>query len=215
MPYIYKITNTQNGKSYIGKTVFTLERRFQEHKNDSQKEKNSNRPLYRALHKYGIQNFTCECIEEVDNTLLSEREQYWIKYFGTYHNGYNATMGGDGGQKIDYDKVVEVYQKTRNQNETAILLDICSKSVTSILELRGIITDTSRTVSKRKFGKPVSMFDLNNNHLQDFLSLKEAAQYMVDNQLTGCKLETIRTHIAEVCNEKRKTASGFKWKFII
>ena len=39
MAYIYKITNTQNGKIYIGKTLGTVEKRFKEHCRDSQKER--------------------------------------------------------------------------------------------------------------------------------------------------------------------------------
>ena len=28
--------------------------------------------------------------------LLNEREKYWIEYYGSFKNGYNATLGGDG-----------------------------------------------------------------------------------------------------------------------
>ena len=33
-------------------------------------------------------------IEETD--IPEEREKYWIEYFGSFKNGYNATIGGDG-----------------------------------------------------------------------------------------------------------------------
>jgi len=35
MAYIYKITNTINNKVYIGKTLYSVEARFQEHIHDS------------------------------------------------------------------------------------------------------------------------------------------------------------------------------------
>ena len=35
MAYVYKITNTINNKLYIGKTVNTIEKRFNQHKNES------------------------------------------------------------------------------------------------------------------------------------------------------------------------------------
>lgn len=38
MSYIYKITNMINGKSYIGKTNLSIEKRFKEHCRDSKKE---------------------------------------------------------------------------------------------------------------------------------------------------------------------------------
>ena len=54
------------------------------------------RPLYWAIAKYGKDNFTIEQIEEVENDFLGEREMYWIHYYDSYNNGYNATLGGDG-----------------------------------------------------------------------------------------------------------------------
>lgn len=57
------------------------------------------------------------------------------------------------------------------------------------------------------------MFDLNDNYIQTFPSSHEAARYMVENGLTGCKHSTIRQHISEVCKGRRKTAAKFKWKY--
>jgi hypothetical protein len=38
MPYIYKITNKINNKLYIGKTMLSIEKRWQEHLRDYNKE---------------------------------------------------------------------------------------------------------------------------------------------------------------------------------
>jgi hypothetical protein len=48
------------------------------------------------MNKYGNEHFHIEEVEECPLEILSEREKYWIKYFFSYENGYNATMGGDG-----------------------------------------------------------------------------------------------------------------------
>ena len=96
---IYKITNLINNKVYIGKTLETLETRWKQHKKDSTRF--LNRPLYRAMNKYGIENFIIEIIETPMLEVLSERECYWIEYYNSFHFGYNATKGGDG--KILYD----------------------------------------------------------------------------------------------------------------
>lgn len=54
--------------------------------------------LYKAFNKYGIENFTFEIIEEIeDEGLLSEREKHWITYYNSFEKGYNMTLGGDGG----------------------------------------------------------------------------------------------------------------------
>ena len=57
------------------------------------------------------------------------------------------------------------------------------------------------------------MFDLSNNYLRSFKSLWEAANFMVENQLTGCKVSTIKQHISEVCKGRRKTAAKYIWRF--
>ena len=75
MGYIYKIVNDINNKIYIGKTEYSIEKRFQEHINDSKK-KYKNRPLYDAINKYGIKHFKIEQIEECQNQDLNKREKY-------------------------------------------------------------------------------------------------------------------------------------------
>lgn len=97
---IYKIENCLNGHIYIGVTN-DFERRMNEHINTSFNEnsKDFNSPIHRALRKYGVENFTCEIIEDnIDNReLMKDREQFWIKHYNSYENRehYNATPGGD------------------------------------------------------------------------------------------------------------------------
>ena len=182
-----------------------------QHLRDSRKESCKDRPLYRAMNKYGIQHFSIVCLEETD--IPEEREIFWIEQKGSFKYGYNATLGGDGKKYIDYDLVVSTYKRLGSQNDTAKELGICDDSVRSILRARGIESKTHAEVAKEKFGKLVSMYSLNDEYIRTFSSLADAAQYMIDNNLTGCKHSTIRTHISEVCRGKRKTAAKFKWKF--
>lgn len=95
MGYIYKITNQINGKMYIGKTEKTIEERWKQHIKKAQQF--TNRYLYDAMNHYGYDNFIIEVVEECDNKLLDEKEIYYINFFDTYNNGYNMTLGGDGG----------------------------------------------------------------------------------------------------------------------
>ena len=104
--FIYKIVNNINDKVYIGKTLSSLENRFLEHKRDSARECEKNRPLYKAMSKYGVDNFSIELIEEVPIEVLSQREIYWIEFYNSYKYGYNATKGGDGKLLYDYEAIV-------------------------------------------------------------------------------------------------------------
>ena len=105
MPYIYKITNSINGKIYIGKTLQSIEERWKEHCRDCTKSRVEKRPLYEAMNKYGKENFSIELVEECEESVLNEREVFWIEYYGSFKNGYNATIGGDGRPYIDYEMI--------------------------------------------------------------------------------------------------------------
>lgn len=74
---IYKITNTVNGKFYIGSAV-KLRKRFSGHKFDLENRSHDNEHLVAAYHKYGADNFIFECIEFVERKKLIEREQFHI-----------------------------------------------------------------------------------------------------------------------------------------
>lgn len=133
MSYIYKITNIINNKIYIGKTNKTIEERFKEHCKDFQRREYEKRPLYSAMNKYGIKNFKIEKLEECLADEASEREKYWIEYYNSFKNGYNATRGGDGKFYIDRELVLKLYQEYQNQQKVSELLNINVSSVGDIL----------------------------------------------------------------------------------
>lgn len=88
---IYKITNKLDNKVYIGQSV-NIEKRWGEHKRavNYTDEHTYNYPLYRAIRKYGIENFIFEIVEECSTQMLTEREQYWMDYYNSkVPNGYN------------------------------------------------------------------------------------------------------------------------------
>lgn len=213
MPYVYKITNSVNGKVYIGQTRRTVEERMDEHYRDFTTERYWDKPLYVAMRKYGIRNFTVETIEETDDPEI--REMFWIEQYRSFKNGYNATMGGKGKRYIDYDIVIETYRQLQNIVKTAELLGICTDQVVTILSSNNVHMLTSVERAELKLNTVVNMFDkLGGDYIKTFASYHDAARYLIENNLTNCKLETIRTHISEVCRGKRKSAAGFVWQSV-
>lgn len=91
---IYKITNKLNNHSYIGLST-KLEERWKYHQNPYNQKRESNKTLYKAFAKYGIENFTFEILEECSIQELGEKEKYYIAKYDTYYNGYNMTSGGE------------------------------------------------------------------------------------------------------------------------
>ena len=114
MGIIYKITNTINGKSYIGQTIRPLKRRWQEHCQNVER----CRALHRAITKYGKENFIVEEIDVADTSKeLNDKEIYWIKFYNTMTpNGYNMTEGGGGICGLNMSKTDDWKQKIGDGN---------------------------------------------------------------------------------------------------
>lgn len=170
--YIYLIENKINGKKYVGCTVYTIEHRFQEHIKTISR--SPNRPLYRAMKKYGIGNFSISALEECDESLLAEREIYWIEKLDTYKNGYNATLGGEGRRSIDHEKAIELYDKYQVMNKVASELGCDRRSVRLILENNGVVLNKDAlTLASKK----VLIVELN----LTFDSILQCGQWLIDN----------------------------------
>ena len=75
MGHIYLITNNINGKKYVGKTELSIKKRWKQHIKDSKREKCEIRPLYRAIRKYGQNNFSICEIDTGYGNELSDKEQ--------------------------------------------------------------------------------------------------------------------------------------------
>ena len=89
--FIYKITNIQNNKVYIGQTIRPLKDRFHRHINDAMNNILDTH-LARAIRKYGKDNFIIEEIDVAENqNELNYKEQYWIQYYNSIKEGYNET----------------------------------------------------------------------------------------------------------------------------
>lgn len=99
MGFIYKISNNFDNKLYIGLTTKKVAKeRWYQHRYLARHLSASDKSyLHRSMNEHGIDNFTFEIIEEVEDEKLPEREQFWINQYNTYiPNGYNLTLGGEG-----------------------------------------------------------------------------------------------------------------------
>jgi group I intron endonuclease len=89
---IYVVTNTVNGKQYVGQTTRSVKMRWYYHARSA---KSSDCLLYCAIRKYGINKFTIEQIDVAESQdELNEKEIHHVARLGTYGGGYNLTPGG-------------------------------------------------------------------------------------------------------------------------
>lgn len=97
MGIIYKVTNQENGKIYIGQTIQTLNERKNKHYYKARQEEYTTH-FINALRKYPEEVFIWEIIDEAETQeALDEKEKYWIAYYNSVEEGYNTK---DGGQTI-------------------------------------------------------------------------------------------------------------------
>lgn len=206
MAYIYKIWNDVNDKIYVGKTNRTLKKRFYEHCRDSKFSSKNNRPLYRAMNKYGVEHFYIEKLEETTREQASERECYWIKYFNSFRNGYNATMGGDGKPWVDEKEILNLYADGKSK------ADIVRETGHDLSTVNSILIDhyTKKELSARSLVarsvnyRPVAQIDLISNQIISiYESVAEAKRSLGRN-----------LRIDRVCNGVTHQAGGYGWVYV-
>lgn len=177
---IYIHTNTITKKSYIGRTLQTIESRFKQHLNLAKRNKGFK--FHRALRKYGENAFESQILEEnLSEEQAQIRETYWINYYDSYENGYNMTLGGSCGLISDESK--EKYTKTvttLDENRSSIAKRRYIKRNKTLFKkdknfLKSIGMKSSKTQKKNKFWKKyikktkILLFDNNGNLVDSFL----------------------------------------------
>lgn len=209
MAYIYKIENQINKKLYIGKTLYPIEHRWKQHQYNSTKKDFKNIPLYNAIKKYGLNNFSISIVEEVkDVNILSQRQKYWIKYFNTYQKGYNATLGGDGSLIYNYDEIWLLWKKGLSIKEISKKIKCNDFVVRTVLDHHNITTQERKErgyIDGNKQAKQaVEQLHIKTNQvLQEFSSLTEAAKMVHGDS----------SNISKVCRGKKQTYLGYKWRY--
>jgi len=195
---IYKITNVQNGKIYIGSSV-EPKSRWNQHLHHLRKNKHHSQHLQRAFLKYEENSFCFEVIEETTQENLIIREQFYLNKFNScdVKVGYNLCpiAGSSLGIKRSEEfkrKVSESRMGDKNWRKGIKLseetLEKCKNS---------------KLGSKNPMcGGPILQCDINGNVIKEWECLSEAARI----------LGYCRQNIAAVIKNKGKTAHGFKWK---
>ena len=141
---IYKITNTINGKCYIGQTVNDFNRRYcyggnspiervyKYHKHCKENGFSYNNHLLNSIEKYGIENFIVDVYFDTALSIeeLNEKEEYYINFYKSAERnyGYNSRLGG-GNRKtknsyVIYDDYVDILIVDKNKNEYHCYVDV-------------------------------------------------------------------------------------------
>lgn len=202
---IYLITNLITQEKYVGQSI-DIYNRWRQHKAVAKNSKEQAK-LYQAIRAYGIENFSCEILEECENTQLNEREIYWIEYYNTFYQGYNMTRGGQGpyGWKYNPEKIRSLWDEGYSVKAIQSIIG-CSEQLVSD-RLRGYKdynNETARARYEYYSSGPVYQYTLLGKYIQSFPNATIAA-HQINNSRNDNILSCLR--------KETKTAYGFQWSW--
>jgi group I intron endonuclease len=196
MPFVYSIKcKIEPYKEYIGQTS---QDDFQIRLNGHISEVNQGRKrhLYNAIRKYGWDQFQIEILHNFPREgnwqeLLDELEIQEIAQRGTLApNGYNNETGGNK-NKVLHEDTKELMSSVRSGERHAMFGKHHQ--------------DESKELLREANRKEVQQWSRDGTELlRTFQSIEEAAK---ESGADG-------SHITKVCKGERKTAAGFRWRFV-
>ena len=240
---IYAIINNVDGKCYVGKSV-NVERRITHHRYYLRKPerpvKQTNRHLFNAVKKQGIDNFTFTVVEEfdkIDEDLISERELFWMLHFKSTErdHGYNLRADSSTRMIVHDDTRERISQNNRGVNNPNYGNKWDDRKKLYMSELKseqhreGVYGDEW----KSKISIKSSEFWSNNPDVKtqmankvkikkqkyNFIQMDECLNVVkvwpsvesIVNENPGWKWQNIYS----VCNGHKKRIYGYKWKKVL
>ena len=209
---------------YVGQTIRTYKRRWQQHKQVAKYKDSSHYALYAAIQKLGIDNFYPILIEQCDNSLLDDREKFWIKFYQTKVElgGYNLTDGGDtnserqrkhiyrynlNGEYIDeFDSIADAGWELNIDNPTHIGQAAAGKLNQAYGYRWSFLKEEKLEANNNIKKKEIKQYNLNNEYIRTFSSITEATNFLNKDRAAG-------SNIIAVAKGKRKQAYGYKWSY--
>ena len=185
--YIHK--NKINGKVYVGQTSKDVWSRWG--LNGQQYCYGQDTKFSKAIKKYGFDNFEHIIIQdELTKEEANKLEKELIALYDSYKNGYNSTLGDDGGGFINH-----------------IHSEESKKLMVHYGEDNGMYGKTRpdyvKEAVRKAHAKSVCQYDLQGNFIAQYESATEVKRlYGYDNSL-----------INKCCKMKHRTAYGYYWRY--
>lgn len=224
---IYKATNKINGKVYIGKT-YNLEKRKKEHIYDI----DNGLPFHNALKKYGVDNFEWEIIDNATtDSEIREKEIFWIKEYNSCisfpnSNGYNITLGGEGGISwnskpiLQYDLKGNYIDEYISATHASIVTGVGRHNIADCAN--GLTRHSGKYIWRYKiddnFSKKIEPYRRKESTRKRAIMQIDKNGYVVNIfdsiTIASDKTDTLRTSISACLNGGIGLANGFKWIYV-
>jgi group I intron endonuclease len=216
---VYCIHNLSNDKRYVGQSI-DIDKRWESHKYELNKNNHHNQYLQRAWNKYGKDLFEFILLEKCEKELLDSKEAYWVEYYDSFNNGYNMTEGGEA-NPMSYNNLRKKVSEGIKGNQHWLGRHHKEESKRKIGNAhRGkfVSEETRKKLSKAQshpngrvgklspLSKQVNQIDKNSGRIiKTFESIRQAEIYM-NGKSTGAIYRSLQG--------KSKTAYGYKWEYI-
>lgn len=211
--FIYCYTSP-SGKRYIGQTIQSISARA---KSVNGKGYRRCPVFYKAIQKYGLENFYLEILEEAPIDLINEKEQEWIKFYNTQiPNGYNISEGGSSNSKPVYQYKADTGELIAGFNSLTEAARVNKLNTIQYISdcihgrrktAHGYIWDIHKytKVEPQEYypNKPISIYayNLNGTFYKKFNSIASAAK----------EIQCGRSDIKKVIQGKLNYAGGYIW----
>lgn len=233
MGYIYILTSP-NGKSYIGQTTRSIEKRFEKH----QQSDSRCVAIYNAIQKYGWESIEKDWYECPDEDLNFDEELLVREMETLSPNGYNLREGGGSNGKLSEEtkhkigegnrgKTVSEETKQRmrkpkseehkkRMREARLGKEHSEETKQKLREINLGKTISDETKQKQREAlqgekhpnsKRVYQYDINGVFIDSFGSAEEAGRVL---KKAGAHISACARGIK---NGRHKTAYGFKWSY--
>lgn len=152
---IYKIYHKYNPeKIYIGSASrISIKRkydsgflvRWKKHLTELTNNCHDNINLQRVINKYGLNGLRFEIVEKCDSDKCIERENFWIKFYNSYYEGYNLRIKGNSQLGVPHTQITK--DKIRDANLNKVVSDY-TKSLISESKLGKAPTEKTIQILK-------------------------------------------------------------------
>lgn len=189
---VYKHTSP-NGKVYIGITEQNPAKRWQ----NGQGYK-GNFHFYRAIQKYGWNNFNHEILYTgltKEQACKIEVELIALYKSDDFDYGYNILFGGECG-----------FIGFKHSKETRKKMSESHKGQKNYMYGKHHTDESRKKMSDSHIGRPA-------HNVKAVLCVERGYKFSSIQEAANCTGAN-RSHIADVCNGKRRTAGGYHWRFI-
>lgn len=152
--FIYCLTNTRNGKRYIGQTASSVQRRWWAHQHTAKL--GGGFVVHAAIRKHGYDAFVVETIDAVTSQhAANQAERVWIAHRRSTEReyGYNVANGGADNVMLGRHHTLETRQQISAVNTGRKHTDIAKQRIATALTGRECKPETRAKIGAANRGK--------------------------------------------------------------